>query len=325
MDAIPVLKQLLAEVDSFTPARSFLRKFLVDDVSSLPPYANLGRIVNDIADERRVHAACVDALYAPAFGDKAAKAIASETKNFDEILGSFKAQFDAFKTPEAFKLAWPGVESGAKDFLAAVDTYHEHLRSWLPKVVDSLAPERRADLVGAMSAKRAEIAASKIKGPDDIDLRAIKKAAKLAEKARLAAEELENEGGAAASKKVRAEGGLRGRACAALWRCAVPRALTPSPSIPSFASLASLSTRPPRPPRRPPRRARTPSRPRPPSPPPPPPAPPPRRRRPRLPRAPTSPSRCPRPRAPRPPPLRRCPRPRPPRRSPTAGRRTRAC
>ena len=198
------------------------------------------------------------------------------------MLGAFKATFDSFKTPEAFKLAWPGVESGAKDFLAAIDTYHEHLvraafapapraprprpscapgsraarrpraagsrpwrrarlradaserslarararsfppafaqRSWLPKVVDSLSPERRVELVGAMQAKRVEIAASKLKGPDDIDLRAIKKAAKLAEKARLAAEELENEGGAAASKKVRTEGWPRGRARAALWR-----------------------------------------------------------------------------------------------------------
>jgi len=69
-----------------------------------------------------------------------------------------------------------------------------------------------------MQAKRVEIAASKLKGPDDIDLRAIKKAAKLAEKARLAAEELENEGGAAASQKVRTEGWPRGRARAALWR-----------------------------------------------------------------------------------------------------------
>jgi len=210
MEAFPVLKQLLAEVDSFTPARSFLRKFLVDDVSSLPPYANLGRIVNDIHDERRVHAACVDALYAPAFGDKQAKAIMSEVKVFDEVLGAFKATFDSFKTPEAFKLAWPGVESGAKDFLAAIDTYHEHLRSWLPKVVDSLSPERRVELVGAMQAKRVEIAASKLKGPDDIDLRAIKKAAKLAEKARLAAEELENEGGAAASKKAAKKAAKKG-------------------------------------------------------------------------------------------------------------------
>ena len=38
-----------------------------------------------------------------------------------------------------------------------------------------------------MQAKRVDIAASKLKGPDDIDLRAIKMAAKLAEKARLAA------------------------------------------------------------------------------------------------------------------------------------------
>ena len=41
--------------------------------------------MNDINDERRVHAACVDALYAPAFGDKQAKAIMSEVKVFDEV------------------------------------------------------------------------------------------------------------------------------------------------------------------------------------------------------------------------------------------------
>ena len=108
--------------------------------------------MNDIADERRVHAACVDALYAPAFGDKTAKAIASEVKVFDEVLGGFKAQFDSFKTPEAFKLAWPGVESGAKDFLAAVDTYHEHLvrlcararaRTRARLSADARAPSRR--------------------------------------------------------------------------------------------------------------------------------------------------------------------------------------
>ena len=60
-----------------------------------------------------------------------------------------------------------------------------------------------------MQAKRVEIAASKLKGPDDIDLRAIKKAAKLAEKARLAAEELENEGGAGCVLSWEAPGGTK--------------------------------------------------------------------------------------------------------------------
>ena len=222
-----------------------LGRFLVDDVSSLPPFANLGRIVNgassaavatrddlprgltlsappaprprpappaprprparappaprprpprvappraDINDERQVHASCVDALYAPALGAERGKAISAEEKAFDAQMQGFKASFDKHKNPESFKLAWPGIEASARDFLAAVDTYHEHLRTWLPRLVDALTPEQRAALVGAMNAKRAAIAASKVQGPDAIDLRAIKKAAKLAEKqARLAA------------------------------------------------------------------------------------------------------------------------------------------
>ena len=152
--------------------------------ASRRPPVTLPRPLADIHDERQVHAACVDSLYkSTGFGDRA-KAIASEEKTFDGVLNGFKTLFDKHKTPESFKLAWPGIESHARDFLAAVDTYHDHLRSWLPRLVDALSPEQRAALVESMKAKRAQIAAAKIQGPDGIDMRALKKAAKVRTRAR---------------------------------------------------------------------------------------------------------------------------------------------
>ena len=155
-----------------------------------------------------------DALRPPSLppSSPTSQAISSEIKVFEEVLGAFKDSYEKHKTPESFKLAWPGLEASAKDFLNAVDTYHEHLRAWLPKVVDGLTAEQRAELVDSMKAKRAAIAASKIQGPDAIDMRAIKKAQKAAEKAAKAAEEAEEAGGGGggASKKAAKKAAKKG-------------------------------------------------------------------------------------------------------------------
>ena len=252
---------------SFQPARSFLRKFLVDDVSGFPPFANVGRIINDVADERAVHKACVDQHFKSCVPSLAAQEAAA-TAAFEAQLVAFQNEYGKNKNPEAFKararpppaasaslarpplttptpapssaqLAWPGLEAQTKDFLSAVDEYHAKLNVWLPKLVAAMTPEQRARMSEAVVAKRVAMAQAKLQGPLDIDLRAAKKAAKGAlsgaaarppafhycgqltpsalsppraprphfppsaapEKARLAAEELENEGGGGASKK----------------------------------------------------------------------------------------------------------------------------
>lgn len=190
-----IIAFLLSEVEHSKPARTFLAKYIVDNVDLLPPYANIGRILTDASDERIVFKfAHIDELYKRFLDFKASKEMEEVTNAFDNSLSNFQKLYSSFKDVDSFKLAWTTTEPEAKKFLEATDKFHFSQSIYLPQLVNAMALDSRMAIVKAVKSKREEITAIRAAGPVIIDPRAAKKAAKAAEKARLLAEAEENDG-----------------------------------------------------------------------------------------------------------------------------------
>lgn len=156
------------------------------------PQSNLGRVLEEMSTARAVRQGCVDGLYSRYLPERTAAFIGKESAAFDAAMASFKATFDSYSTPEDFKAAWSSIEGAARAFVAATQKYMAlEASTWFPALMAAMKePEAKDALVAAIRAKEVDIAEAKRRAAERItDHRAAKKAAKAAERARLAEEE----------------------------------------------------------------------------------------------------------------------------------------